>query len=243
MFGGQWISKSRQKDEAEKPFWISYADLMTALMMLFLIVMCVALMSMIDAQEGPEKEREQAIEQILKKVDQDMQKAGLQGSVNVQQRLISFGDQARFGQASSAITEATAKYLRGVVPIVLQRVQENTQSQKWFKRVTVEGYTSQEGTYFYNLDLSLRRAQNVLCALLGKEGPNETPLTDEQKLQIRRIFMVGGFSANSTTGDPTHDRRVEFRLEFWTVQEQKEGKKLQIADGFDQMEVGTCHQQ
>ena len=32
-------------EEAENPFWISYADLMTALMVLFLVVMAVALLA------------------------------------------------------------------------------------------------------------------------------------------------------------------------------------------------------
>jgi MotA/MotB-like proton-channel complex protein len=31
------------RDEAEKPFWISFADLMTALMVLFLVSLSVAL--------------------------------------------------------------------------------------------------------------------------------------------------------------------------------------------------------
>ena len=33
----------RSKDEGERPFWISYADLMTALMVLFLIVIKIFL--------------------------------------------------------------------------------------------------------------------------------------------------------------------------------------------------------
>lgn len=32
----------RGREEGEKPFWISFADLMTALMVLFLLVMSVA---------------------------------------------------------------------------------------------------------------------------------------------------------------------------------------------------------
>jgi flagellar motor protein MotB len=35
----------RKADEAEKPFWISYADLMTSLMVLFLVAMSVALIA------------------------------------------------------------------------------------------------------------------------------------------------------------------------------------------------------
>ena len=45
MFGFRIQSRARPRDEAEKPFWISYADLMTALMVLFLVVMAVAMLA------------------------------------------------------------------------------------------------------------------------------------------------------------------------------------------------------
>ena len=45
MFGAKSIGRRRLKDEGEKPFWISFADLMSALMVLFLVVMSVALSS------------------------------------------------------------------------------------------------------------------------------------------------------------------------------------------------------
>lgn len=44
MLGNRYSKKLRPKDEGEKPFWISFADLMTALMTLFLVVMAVSLM-------------------------------------------------------------------------------------------------------------------------------------------------------------------------------------------------------
>ncbi|MDO8206599.1 MAG: flagellar motor protein MotB, partial [Gallionella sp.] len=39
------IPGRRNKEEGEKPFWISFADLMTALMVMFLLVMSVALLA------------------------------------------------------------------------------------------------------------------------------------------------------------------------------------------------------
>lgn len=45
MFGNAFGVKKRRSDEAEKPFWISYADLMTAMMVLFLVVMVASLSS------------------------------------------------------------------------------------------------------------------------------------------------------------------------------------------------------
>lgn len=43
MIGRAAVVKRGNKSEAEKPFWISYADLMTALMVLFLVAMSVAM--------------------------------------------------------------------------------------------------------------------------------------------------------------------------------------------------------
>ena len=43
MFNRAFNSRQRRSDEAEKPFWISYADLMTAMMVLFLVVMVASL--------------------------------------------------------------------------------------------------------------------------------------------------------------------------------------------------------
>jgi outer membrane protein OmpA-like peptidoglycan-associated protein len=45
MMGRPIILKKGAKGEAEKPFWISYADLMTALMVMFLVAMTVAMLA------------------------------------------------------------------------------------------------------------------------------------------------------------------------------------------------------
>jgi outer membrane protein OmpA-like peptidoglycan-associated protein len=56
MIGPAVYVKRRPKSEAEKPFWISYADLMTALMVLFLVAMSVAMMSMTKTLSEVQKE-------------------------------------------------------------------------------------------------------------------------------------------------------------------------------------------
>jgi flagellar motor protein MotB len=45
MIGIKANKRKANKEEAEKPFWISFSDLMTALMVLFLVAMVVALIS------------------------------------------------------------------------------------------------------------------------------------------------------------------------------------------------------
>ena len=72
MFGTRIVIGRRSKDEGEKPFWISFADLMSALMVLFLLVMSVALLAVtktVSEAERKKVEREQEIEQLLSKIE------------------------------------------------------------------------------------------------------------------------------------------------------------------------------
>ena len=73
MLGSRIVLKKGGRDEAEKPFWISFADLMTALMVLFLLVMSVALLSVTKTVSEIERlkvQREQDIDALLEKVKQ-----------------------------------------------------------------------------------------------------------------------------------------------------------------------------
>ena len=61
-------NKKSFKDEGEKPFWISYADLMTACMTLFLVVMAVTIVMLkkkYETQDAALQAREATISCLL----------------------------------------------------------------------------------------------------------------------------------------------------------------------------------
>lgn len=53
----KYVVKRSGKDEGERPFWISFSDLMTALMSLFLLVMCVTLLAVTKNQNVEEQRK------------------------------------------------------------------------------------------------------------------------------------------------------------------------------------------
>jgi outer membrane protein OmpA-like peptidoglycan-associated protein len=220
MFGG-WVHVARSpKDEAEKPFWISFADLMTALMVLFLLVMSVALLAVtktVNEEEIKRAERLSAIENLL---DQIVKATDRYPGVTVDKSrsTIDFGDKARFDYARNQLTDNQAKLLREFVPDVLA-IARSDLGKKWLKRIVVEGFTDQSGTYLYNLNLSLQRSQRVLCVLLADPLPGEKPMTDDERERIRELFLVGGYSFNSLKSSPEASRRIELRLEFFGIEE------------------------
>ena len=236
MLGSRAGFKKRAKDEAEKPFWISFADLMTALMVLFLVVMSVALLSVtktVSEIERIKAQRERDIDTLLEKVKQAADRyPGV--TVDKNRNVIDFGDRARFDTASHQLNPEQAKLLRAFVPEVLTIAQDDL-GKRWLKRIVAEGFTDQRGTYLYNLNLSLQRSQRVLCVLLDSPFPDEKPMSQEQLEQIRELFLVGGYSFNSAKASFEESRRIELRLEFLSI-----GEERPPNEGIPRGNFGSC---
>ncbi|HET7157988.1 MAG TPA: flagellar motor protein MotB [Burkholderiales bacterium] len=236
MFGTRIVIGRRAREEAEKPFWISFADLMSALMVLFLLVMSVALLAVtknVTDAERKTAERESQVAQVLERLGRAAaQYPGI--AVDEVRSVIDFGERARFDTGSSQLTKDQANALRAFVPEVLA-VARDELGRKWIKRIVVEGYADPRGDYLLNLDLSLKRSQRVLCALLAPVTASERALTHEEREQVRDLFLVGGYSFNSAKKTFEESRRIELRLEFLRLNEVRP-----IADDAQRGDFGSC---
>lgn len=236
MFRSNTIARRRPRDEAEKPFWISFADLMTALMVLFLVVMSVALLRVtttISARERAQKQLEEDIERILDSFEKSA--AHFPGiSIDRTRRTISFGSRAQFPTLGYRLTDVQEKALREFVPEILNRANDDL-GKRVLKRIVVEGFTDKTGSYLLNLNLSLQRSQSVLCAMFNKPLESERPLSLSELQQIRDLFLVGGYSFNAAKDTDEESRRVEMRLEFLGIGEQRASAPSRAADN-----LGVC---
>jgi outer membrane protein OmpA-like peptidoglycan-associated protein len=236
VLGATIARGGKTRDEAEKPFWISYADLMTALMVLFLVVMSVALLAVtktVDEAAQRKQTRDTEIKALLDDLEAATDAFGIK--LDRARQAVDFGDKATFQFNSSELTTDQERQLREFVPDVL-RIALTERGQRWLKRVVIEGFTDQKGTYLYNLNLSLQRSQRVLCALLAPPQAGEIELNVEQKENIRSLFLVGGYSFNSAKATPEASRRIELRLEFYGLDE---GRSTAAA-ALPAVDVGVC---
>ena len=204
----------RRRNDAEKPFWISFSDLMTALMVLFLVAMAVALLSVTEGlrqMDDARIQRESTISTCLEDIALITRQKSFAG-VQLRGQTLEFGSLAEFPKDSHQLDSLRANFLREFVPEMLD-IARTPACQMWLKRFVVDGYASPEGSYLYNLNLSLARSQRVLCVLLDAKAPNA--LSQEDRQTIRDRFFVGGSSFNSAIlNQPEKSRRVELRLEF-----------------------------
>jgi outer membrane protein OmpA-like peptidoglycan-associated protein len=244
MVGAKVFIRRGSRDDGERPFWISFSDLMTALMVVFLLVMSVALLSVtreVTAQQKAEAQRRQEIKELLadlkKAADKDVFSGVTVHDEDLQNPYVDFGWLATFDLDKSYLSRGQARFLRLYVPEVLA-VADTEKGQRWFKQVVVEGYTDKTGLYLHNLDLSLRRSERVVCVLLDNTAPAESPLSAKQKIQVRRLFLVGGYSSNSAKADAAQSRRIELKLKFWELNDSDRHLEADASD--DGTGAGFC---
>ena len=222
MFTKYLVQGSRNKDDGEKPFWISFADLMTALMVMFLLVMSVALLAVtneVSATDQAKAQREKEIDELLNKIEQAAERyPGI--SIDRNRNVIDFGDRARFDTGSSNLSAEQSQYLSQFVSEILIISREQL-GQKWIKRIVAEGFADQRGDYLLNLNLSLQRSQRVLCVLLSPAPSQQHTLNPEEREQVRDLFLVGGYSFNSAKASLEESRRIELRMEFYQLDESR----------------------
>jgi len=232
----KFVLKRGGKDEGERPFWISFADLMTALMSLFLIVMCVTLLAVTKTQNVEEQrklQREKEISSLMAKI-KEVSKKWRDVKVDETTARVDLGDIVHFDRAKADISLEGQQFLRGYIPAILD-VYRTEAGKRWIRRIVVEGFTDQDGTYLYNLNLSLERSKRVVCTLYAPPLPDENPMSINDKREIRDLFLVGGYSFNSMKASKEESRRVELKLDFWQLDEEPK-----LNPSMDDREFGKC---
>lgn len=225
MFGLRVAASRRAREEGEKPFWISFSDLMSALMVLFLVAMSVALLAVtkkISDEEREDKARIEAIATLMDEIRKVVSTKEFEG-VRVIGNTIDFGPRGTFEkEGQNTLSAPQRALLRQFTPQLLDKLRTTEASMYWFKRAVVEGYSSQSGKYLFNLNLSLERSARVLCELLREPHAGEAPMSEEDRKLIATKFFVGGASFNSLRATAEGSRRIEIKLEFKSRQERRE---------------------
>ena len=244
MFNQRPIKKS-YKDEGEKPFWISYSDLMTACMTLFLVVMAVTIVMLkkkYEQQTIAEKILEETISacanELLEIANLKFPGQALIDYSKGDAIRIDLGSVVKFDDGKHDINLEASKFLRSYIPTVLQTI-KNNQCKQYFRRIIVEGYTSKTGDYMTNLGLSLQRSKEVVCELAKTDIDGSGGLSSEDKNQVKRLFLVGGFSFNSQKKSDEESRRAELKLEFWQLGDEKK-RQQEYSFDLSGKDFGVC---
>lgn len=210
--------------------WISLSDMMTGLMLVFLLI-AVALMLQTKEAEQRYIEKKQQIHKDLvgvfrEEISEDLIQVTPELTVRIPNTDLLFekGSAQLRVEAKDFLNDFTPKYLR----VVNQYVNSDNILNSDISEVKIEGHASQErghSTSFFmqNIRLSQERSNSVLEFILSHESFNGLPLKDQEAL--RYMLTTNGMGYNRQVDnnhnlvidskkqqDLNNSRRVEFKI-------------------------------
>lgn len=207
--------------------WISLSDIMTALMMIFLLLSIVYMIRVQESVDIPrifKAHEQQLYSQLQQSLDTKLGKWGATLSPDL---TVRFNDKDILFKTGSAELQPQFKQaLNEIFPLYLREMMSKNHIEN-MREIRIEGHTSSfwaqgvdpETSYINNMYLSQQRAQNTLIYLL--KSPQ---LTSVEKAWLKKKFRAIGYSSALTldvNGQPTqyakdedvnHSQRVEFRV-------------------------------
>lgn len=196
-------------------FWISYSDLVSALLLMFTLFLVVSVIDNRMEIENTKKQIEETVtvkSQIIEELIKAFKDSNLEMKVDPQTGAITFSGGVFFETGKSDVSTNGEKYLKEFFPnyidILLSERFKNDISQ-----IIVEGHTDDVGEYLDNLKLSQDRALSVVNVVYGENFSDF-----KNKEELKSIITANGRSYSipvlNEKGkiDRDKSRRVEFKF-------------------------------
>jgi outer membrane protein OmpA-like peptidoglycan-associated protein len=207
-------------------YWIPLSDLMTVLMMIFLFIAVVYMAKVQEATKGItdlKESKQQLLEELNREFKEDFKSTKWNAVIDSNNLSIRFvNEDVMFGQDEDILKDQFKSILSNFFPRYLNIILKEKYTDK-IAEVRIEGHTSQEGSYEYNLDLSQRRTQKVMTFL--RQLPEYKFLKINDRLKMSYWLTANGLSFgraidkngkltyfSKLPADPQKCRRVEFRI-------------------------------
>lgn len=231
-----------EPDEEKMDFWQSYSDLMSALLLIFALVMSSTLLQSMNIYHEKIEEEKAVQEEMEKKskehqilIDQiEEQQLQIERLVGLKEEIIvSLSEEFAKTDLVVAVDPMTGsiafdsnilfstnsfelsdqgKKFLDSFIPVYFNALVNSKYMDYISEIIIEGHTDTDGEYMYNLELSQKRALSVCKYCLGNIGQNSELDQD----YIRKIVTANGRSWSNPVVDSSGkiDKDASRRVEF-----------------------------
>lgn len=233
------MSKRRRKsNEEETSYWLSYSDMMAALLLIFVLIISFTMLQAKRQYEEKEQELE-AQQKLIEKQQVQMEAQqeqldkiiGVRGdlitalrdefdgsdlkvSVDSQTGAITFDSSVLFDSNKSDIKESGITFLNQFLPRYFNVLLEKG-FKEYVSEIIIEGHTDTKADYMYNLELSQQRALSVAKYCLDEK---ESTLSKKKIEELQKIVTANGrsysdpiYNSNGSV-NMSASRRVEFKF-------------------------------
>ncbi|WP_027217171.1 OmpA/MotB family protein [Butyrivibrio fibrisolvens] len=230
--------KKKKNGSEEVTYWLSYSDMMAALLLVFVLIISSTMLQAKKQYEDKEKQLQEQQDQLeQQQLIMEIQQEKLDKVIGVRSDLaaalreefdgsdlkvyvdpstgaITLDSSILFDVDKYDIKPSGQAFLQDFLPRYVG-VLLKPEFNEYISEIIIEGHTDTDGDYMHNLELSQQRALSVarLCVM-----DNSTVLSTKELEKVRPILTANGRSYS----DPIYDefgnvdmaasRRVEFKF-------------------------------
>lgn len=207
--------KTQENDEGNI-FWITMTDLMTGLVLVFIVMFLYTYMT----GHIQEVKQNLARENATKTLQENLKKEDIKATVDLVSGIVKISDLELFELNSYKLSDKGKKYLSKFAPAYIDSLFSNDCLNQNIEKIIIQGHTdsqtfagqyTEDEQYMKNMELSLNRAFEVA---------NFITSTSYNKIngnQLRKMILVEGASFSepvivNNKEDYAKSRRVELKL-------------------------------
>ena len=210
------INLKKEENAENNIFWVTMTDLMTALVLVFIVLFFYTYMTSFAEKIERTSEQQKAAEAL----EETLQKQNINASINGITGVVKISDLELFDLNSYELSAKGKTYLSKFAPAYLDSLFSNEYLSANIDKIIIQGHTdsqtykgeySVDEQYMKNMDLSLKRAYSVANFMIN------TPYNKTNGNKLHKMIIVEGASYSNpvyTQGkeDYAKSRRVELKI-------------------------------
>lgn len=220
------LKLQKEENSQDNIFWVTMTDLMTALVLVFIVLFFYTYMTSTYERIEGSIEQQKAAENLEKSLNEQNIDAIIDGNRGV----VKISDLELFEVNSYELSEKGKKYLDKFAPVYFDSLFTNDYLNKNIAKIIIQGHTdsqtykgnfSEDEQYMKNMELSLKRAYSVANYMIS------TQYNKDNGSKLRKMIIVEGASFSSPIlvngkEDFAKSRRVELKLVMKNEKKQQE---------------------
>jgi chemotaxis protein MotB len=196
---------------------MSYADLMSAMLMVFALLLTYVMLDYKEVLEEKEEQIEALLSvknEIIFELIEAFQSSDLQIEIDENTGAIRFPGSVLYEYNSAELSDTGEAFLQEFIPnylgVLLQdRFRDDISS------IIIEGHTDNQGDYLYNMSLSQERAFSVLTYIYSDGFPNFAEKEDSKTfITANGRSYIQPLTDQEGKYDAERSRRVEFLFQL-----------------------------
>lgn len=250
------MSSKNPNDEIKFNYWLSVGDLMSGALIIFILLFVLQLLNinkkLVEKEELLEKvenfeelkRKSESLEKVLgvkqtiiSLIIERFKNENLKIDIDNKTGNIKLDDKILFNFGSAELKPEGKEFLKNFIPKYAEVFLGDKDIKKYITQIVIEGHTDDQGSYMYNLDLSQRRALNVVKFIYSDEMPDF-----KWKNDLQKILTANGRSKIMPIKDRDgkinreKSRRVEFQFRIDDEKANEEIRKI-LKNGVNDNEI------